>query len=124
MSRTWRITVGVIAVLGIASTPVIWLLDGPGAGQLVGATVQAGTGVTAALWAWRQGRTGPAPTTPAPVSDTATDTGEARATGGGSARTGVRRPRAAGNGTARAARTGDATADGKGSSASTGVDYS
>ncbi|MCX4769882.1 hypothetical protein OG493_09330 [Streptomyces sp. NBC_01285] len=124
MSRTWRITVGVIAALGIASTPVVWLLDGPGAGQFIGATVQAGTGIAAAFWTWRQGRSGPDPVTATPLSDTAIDTGEAKATSGGSARTGVRRPRAAGDGTARAVRTGDATADGRGSSASTGIDYS
>lgn len=56
--------------------------------------------------------------------DTASDTGSSRATGGGTASTGVVRPGGDGNGTATAQHTGDATADGADSRASTGVDYS
>jgi hypothetical protein len=56
--------------------------------------------------------------------DVAADTGHARATAGGRASTGVVRPGGAGSGSATAERTGDATADGTGSRASTGVDYS
>ncbi|MGW7637451.1 hypothetical protein [Streptomyces decoyicus] len=44
-------------------------------------------------------------------------------TGGGAAHTGVRRPGGAGTESAKAERTGDATADGPGSSAVTGIDY-
>lgn len=56
--------------------------------------------------------------------DFARYTGVAKATGGGSASTGVVRPGGAGLGSATAESTGDATADGVGSKASTGVDYS
>jgi hypothetical protein len=50
------------------------------------------------------------------------DTGKAKATGGATATTGIRRPAGSGAGTAE--RTGDATADGPGSKANTGIDYS
>lgn len=33
------------------STPLIWLLDGPDGGQLVGASVQAAVGIVALVWA-------------------------------------------------------------------------
>ncbi|MGW2464482.1 hypothetical protein ACWC2M_36710 [Streptomyces sp. NPDC001761] len=56
--------------------------------------------------------------------DIARYTGAANASGGGSASTGVVRPGGAGGGSATAEHTGDATADGTGSKASTGVDYS
>lgn len=56
--------------------------------------------------------------------DTAVDTGTGRATDGGKASTGVVRPKGAGSGSATARNTGDAVADGTGSRASTGVDYS
>ncbi|MDF3301764.1 hypothetical protein [Streptomyces tropicalis] len=56
--------------------------------------------------------------------DIASDTGAGRATGGGTASTGVVRPGGAGSGSATVQHTGDATADGTGSRASTGVDYS
>ncbi|WP_250399921.1 hypothetical protein [Streptomyces cellostaticus] len=56
--------------------------------------------------------------------DTAADTGSSLATGGGTASTGVVRPGGAGSGSATAQHTGDAIADGVGSKASTGVDYS
>ncbi|MYS87854.1 hypothetical protein [Embleya scabrispora] len=117
MSNGWRIAVLVAAVVVVASTPVIWLLDGPDAGQLIGASVQAATGVAALAWAYLQGADARA------ARDSAVDTGDARATGGGEAHTGVRRRGGAGGGRASAERTGDATADGPGSSAGTGVDY-
>jgi hypothetical protein len=56
--------------------------------------------------------------------DIARYTGTAKASGGGSASTGVVRPGGSGDGSATAEHTGDATADGDGSKASTGVDYS
>ncbi|MFF4402645.1 hypothetical protein [Streptomyces sp. NPDC001480] len=56
--------------------------------------------------------------------DIAADTGSSWAMGGGTASTGVVRPGGAGSGSAAAQHTGDATADGAGSRASTGVDYS
>ncbi|MFC9326040.1 hypothetical protein [Kitasatospora sp. NPDC057015] len=121
MSRGWIVAVIVVAVAGIASTPVFWLMDGPDTGQLVGASVQGAVGVAAFVWAVLQHRataSGPGPLY------SATDTGAAAATGGGVARTGVRHPGSSGGGGARAERTGNATADGQGSTASTGVDHS
>lgn len=56
--------------------------------------------------------------------DIARYTGAAKASGGGSASTGVVRPGGTGDGSATAEHTGEATADGAGSRASTGVDYS
>jgi hypothetical protein len=119
VSRGWKITVVVAAVAGIVSTPLFWLLDSPDTGQLVGASVQAATGVVALVWALIQRQSAPAPG----PADVAVDTGTAEATGGGAAHTGVRRPGGTGTGSAKAERTGDATADGPGSSAGTGVDY-
>nr|WP_234008820.1 hypothetical protein [Streptomyces sp. Mg1] len=116
MSQGWKITVIVLAAVSVLSTPLIWLLDGPGAGQLAGATVQAAAGIAALVWALFQhpeNRT----------DDTATQTGRARASAGGTATTGVKRSGGRGRGTANAEGTGDATADGDGSSAVTGIDY-
>nr|WP_245237348.1 hypothetical protein [Streptomyces iakyrus] len=93
---------------------MVWLLSGAGTGELVGASLQVGTGVAALAWAWLQPR----------QADSATDTGRANASGGGSAHTGIRRPGGAGTGSARVDRTGDAASDGSGSSAGTGIDYS
>ncbi|MQS38659.1 hypothetical protein FFZ77_24640 [Streptomyces katsurahamanus] len=104
----------VVGVACIAGTPMVWLLNSPGTGELVGVSLQVGTGVAALVWAWLQPRQG----------DSAMDTGKAEASGGGSVHTGIRRPGGAGTGSARADRTGDATADGSGSSAGTGIDYS
>jgi hypothetical protein len=36
-----------LAVAGVASTPLVWLLDGPSAGQMAGACVQAAVGIGA-----------------------------------------------------------------------------
>lgn len=51
MSQGWKITVIVLAVAGVVSTPLVWLLDGPDAGQLTGACVQAAAGIAALVWA-------------------------------------------------------------------------
>lgn len=114
MTRQWKIVLIVVGVACIAATPVVWLLNGPGIGELVGASLQVGAGVAALVWAWLQPRQG----------DSAIHTGQANASGGGSAHTGIRRPGGAGTGSAQVNRTGEATADGPGSSASTGIDYS
>lgn len=109
----------VAAAVLTASTPFFWLLDTPDTGQLVAASVQGATGIAALVWALMQ-----SPATPQQAGIVVADTGKAKATGGGRASTGVRRPHDAGSGPVRAERTGDATADGPGSDASTGVDYS
>ncbi|MFJ9871333.1 hypothetical protein [Streptomyces sp. NPDC101165] len=116
MSRPRKITVLVAAVVLTVSTPFFWLLDNPDTGQLVAASVQGATGIAALVWALMQSPVNPE------AGVAAIDTGKARATGGGQASTGVRRPREAGSGPVRAERTGDATADGPGSNASTGID--
>ncbi|WP_329560211.1 hypothetical protein OG711_22765 [Streptomyces uncialis] len=116
MTRAWKVTVIVLGAAGVVSTPLIWLLDGPGAGQLVGASVQAGAGVMALVWALFQ-RSGDGP------DDSATRTGTADASGGGTAVTGIRRPQGRGGRAAKAEDTGNATASGAGSSAVTGIDY-
>jgi hypothetical protein len=121
VSRGWKSTVVVVALAGIVSTPLFWLLNSPDTGQLVGASAQGAVAIGALVWALFQlPSTGQAQ---GPV-DVAVATGKAEATGGGRAGTGVRRPAGAGSGSATAERTGDATADGTGSSASTGIDYS
>ncbi|MER8046430.1 hypothetical protein [Streptomyces sp. NPDC094032] len=40
----------VVAVAGIISTPLVWLLNSPDTGQLVGASVQAAAGIAALVW--------------------------------------------------------------------------
>nr|WP_232544476.1 hypothetical protein [Streptomyces buecherae] len=105
----------VAAVLVIISTPAFWLLDGPDTGQLVGASVQAATGVSTLVWAWIQSA--------AEARDSAARTGRAEASGGGRAHTGIRRRGAGGSGAARVQQSGDAVAHGQGSSAGTGIDY-
>lgn len=121
MSRIWKIAIIMTAGVGIVSTPLIWLLDNPNTGQLVGASVQAATGIVALVWALVA--RSPVPSASVGPVDVAVDTGYAEGTSGGAAHTGVRRPGGTGRGSARAERTGDATAQGTGSSASTGVDY-
>ncbi|MFF7251524.1 hypothetical protein ACFZBU_47635 [Embleya sp. NPDC008237] len=121
MSQGWKITVVVIAGLVIVSTPLLWLLDGPDTGQIVGASVQGATGVGALLWALL--RQQPTPPAPPPGNEEVVDTGSAEATGGGDAHTGIKGPAGAGGGSARAERTGRAVADGPGSSAGTGIDH-
>lgn len=124
MSRGWKITVMVVAAVGVVSTPLLWLLDNPDTGQLVGASVQAATGIAALVWALLQRPPAPAPAPVPGPADLAVNTGNADGTDGGTAHTGVRRPGGAGTGSAKAERTGDATAQGPGSSAGTGIDYS
>jgi hypothetical protein len=118
VSRRRKITVVVGAVVLTVSTPFFWLLDSPDTGQLVAASVQGATGIAALVWALLQSSATPQP------GVAVLDTGKAKATGGGRASTGVRRPQDAGSGTIRVDRTGDATAEGPDSSANTGVDYS
>lgn len=120
MAAGVKFTVIVVAVLGIVSTPLFWLLDGPGAGQLAAAAVQAATAIAALVWAVLHRPAGP----DRGPEDAVVDTGKAQATGGGRASTGVRRPGGAGSGSARVERTGDASAEGSGSTSTTGVDYS
>ncbi|MFH9414663.1 hypothetical protein [Streptomyces rochei] len=110
MSRTWKITVVVLAVLGVLSTPLVWLLGSPGAGQLAGATVQAAVGIAALVWALFQR---PSPSGP---TDQATRTGNA-SRGGVS---GIRRPGGRGRGSATVERTGEAS----GENSVSGIDYS
>ncbi|WKV76527.1 hypothetical protein AW27_033750 (plasmid) [Streptomyces sp. PCS3-D2] len=117
MTRGWKITV---AVAGIVSTPLLWLLNSPDTGQLVGASVQATVAIAALVWALFQqpflGRG-------QGLVDMAVGSGKAEVIGGGRARTGVRRPAGEGSGSATAERTGNARAEGPGSEASTGVEY-
>ncbi|MFE6698675.1 hypothetical protein [[Kitasatospora] papulosa] len=117
MSQGWKITVIVLAAAGVLSTPLIWLLNSPNAGQLTGASIQAAVGIAALVWALFQ----PAGTR---TDDTAVGTGQARASSGGTAVTGVRRPKGRGSGSAKAETTGNASAAGNDSSAISGIDYS
>jgi hypothetical protein len=50
VSQGWKITVMVAATVGVVSTPLVWLLDSPDTGQLVGASVQAAFGIAALVW--------------------------------------------------------------------------
>jgi len=117
MSQRRKITVIVLAAVGVVSTPLIWLLNSPDAGQLAGASVQAAVGIATLVWAWFQqsgNRT----------DDMAMRTGAAEASDGGTAVTGIRRPQGRGSGSAKAERTGNSTAAGGGSSnAVSGIDY-
>ncbi|MFD8005632.1 hypothetical protein [Streptomyces mirabilis] len=116
MSQGWKITVIVLAAAGVVSTPLIWLLDSPDAGQLAGASVQAAVGIAALVWALFQhpgNRT----------DDTAVRTGHAQASRGGRAVSGIGRPQGRGSGSAKAEKTGNATAGGDGSNAVSGIDY-
>ncbi|MFB6626326.1 hypothetical protein ACFCWD_19010 [Streptomyces sp. NPDC056374] len=116
MSQGWKYTVIVLAAVGVVSTPLIWLLNSPDAGQLTGASVQAAAGIAALVWALLQ--------RPATRSDdVVVRTGQAQADGGGTAVSGIKRPQGQGGGSAKAERTGSATADGGGSAVS-GIDYS
>ncbi|GAB2745657.1 hypothetical protein GCM10027072_47310 [Streptomyces bullii] len=113
-----------VAVLVIVSTPLVWLLGNPDAGQLVGASVQAATGVAALVWALIQRESaGSGSALRSRDRNVAVATGRAEAEDGATASTGVRRPTGAPGGSARAKRTGDAVARGEGSRASTGVDF-
>ncbi|MDI5967027.1 hypothetical protein [Streptantibioticus silvisoli] len=116
MPQARKITIIAAAVAGILSTPLIWLLNSPGAGELVAASVQGAVAIAALIWAlFQQPAPAPAPAAPAGPDDRATRTGEADHGGN----TGIRRPGGHGNGSAKAHRTGRAS--GKGSN--TGIDY-
>ncbi|MFD3622555.1 hypothetical protein ACFWWT_46975 [Streptomyces sp. NPDC058676] len=117
MSQGWKITIIVLAAAGVVSTPLIWLLDSPDAGQLAGASIQAAVAISALVWALFQ-------RPESPTDDVAVRTGQARASGGGTAVAGIKRPQGQGSGSARVERTGNATADGDGSNAISGIDYS
>jgi hypothetical protein len=119
VSQRWKIPTLVAGGALVVATPLFWVLGDPDTGQLVAACVQGLTGVAAVVLALFAS---PAASEPG-TADTAVGTGRARAVAGGSASTGIRRPRGAGSGSARAEQTGDATADGPGSSANTGIDY-
>ncbi|MFF7074514.1 hypothetical protein [Streptomyces pseudovenezuelae] len=110
MSQAWKITVIGLAVVSVLSTPLIWLLDSPGAGQLAGATVQAAVGIAALVWALFQ-----RPPTAGPT-DKAVRTG--KTSRGGTS--GIRRPGGRGRGSATAERTGEAS----GENSVSGIDYS
>ncbi|NUH42912.1 hypothetical protein HUF15_40555 [Streptomyces samsunensis] len=113
MSRSWKITVVALAVVGVASTPVVWLLDGPDAGQMAGACIQGAVGIAALVWALFQPAPGSAPAV-------AIRTGRARAESGGRAVSGIRRRRRDAPATVRDS--GNATATGQGSSAISGIE--
>ncbi|MCK7627774.1 hypothetical protein MUU72_32565 [Streptomyces sp. RS10V-4] len=117
MAHGWKIMIIVLAAAGVVSTPLFWLLDSPDAGQLAGASIQAAVGIIAFVWALFQ-------PSGHRTDDTAVSTGEAHAKSGGTAVTGVKRPQGRGSGSAKAERTGKATATGDGSNAVTGIDYS
>lgn len=110
MTQGRKIAVIVLAALGVVSTPLIWLLDSPGAGQLAGASIQVAVGVAALVWALFQRLPSAGP------ADRAIRTGEAN--GGGL--TGIKRPSGRGHGSATAERTGKAS----GKNSVTGIDYS
>ncbi|MFE2381102.1 hypothetical protein [Streptomyces misionensis] len=110
MTQGWKITVIVLAAVGVVSTPLIWLLNSPSAGELVGASIQAAVGIAALVWAMFQH------SSPAGPTDKARRTG--KASGGGV--TGIRRPGGRGRGAATAERTGEAS----GTNSVSGIDYS
>ncbi|URM89215.1 hypothetical protein LUW75_03425 [Streptomyces sp. MRC013] len=113
VARGWKVAVVVLAVAGVVSTPVVWLLDGPGAGQVAGASVQAAVAIAALVWAMFQ-----------PGGDraeaTVTGSGPAEATDGARSVTGLLRR--AGRGPARVENSGPATARDAGSSAVSGIE--
>lgn len=117
MSLGWKIVAVTLGAAVVASAPFAWLLSGPDTGQLIAATVQILLGLAAVLVPWFL-------PSPAGSTDQVEDSGEAKATNGGSAGTGIRRQRgAAGGGSGTVRRSGPATADGPGSRAYTGIEY-
>jgi hypothetical protein len=110
VSQGWKITVIVLAAVGVVSTPLVWLLDGPDTGQLAGASIQAAVGIAALVWALFQHPSSSGPT------DRTSKTG--KASGGGVS--GIRRPGGRGRGSATARRTGEAS----GKNSVSGIDYS
>jgi hypothetical protein len=67
MPPKWRAVLIVVAVAGIVSTPLFWLLNNPDTGQLVAASVQGLVAIAAFVWVLMQP---PAPT-PAPPAGSA-----------------------------------------------------
>ncbi|MDQ1033176.1 hypothetical protein QF035_010758 [Streptomyces umbrinus] len=116
MSNPWKVTIIIVAAVAILSTPAVWLLSSPDAGQLAGATIQAAVGIVALIWALFQRPDNHA-------DNVVVGTGQAEASGGGTAVTGIRHRRES-SGSAKAEQTGNATASGDGSSAVSGIDYS
>ncbi|MFE5894782.1 hypothetical protein ACFQ6E_38415 [Streptomyces sp. NPDC056462] len=116
MSHGWKVTVIVVAVAAMVSTPLVWLMNGPDGGQFIGASVQAAVGIVALLWAILQHPQ-------RQPQDRVSQTGVAHAEDGGTAHTGIKRPGGRGRGAATARRTGKATARGRHSSAGTGIDH-
>jgi len=119
MSQGWKIILIVLGLIIALSTPLIWLLDDPGTGAVVSASVQAAVGVGSLLCALLI----PGGTQHG-TEDEAERTGTADAQDGGRAVTGIKRPQGRGKGSATSKDTGDGTATGDGSSAVTGIDYS
>ncbi|QIY58339.1 hypothetical protein HEP86_32365 [Streptomyces sp. RPA4-5] len=117
MSQGRKVVIILVAVAGVVSTPLFWLLNGPNTGQLVGASIQGAASIAALLWAAFAGGT---PRSGA--RDRAERTGDAVATRGGQAVSGVIRP-AGGNGSATAQNTGAARADGAGSEGVSGTKH-
>ncbi|MEV5238534.1 hypothetical protein AB0K89_05400 [Streptomyces cinnamoneus] len=117
MSHRWKITVIVVAVAAIVSTPLVWLLGSPNAGQLAGASIQAATGIAALLWAVLA-----SPPAPAPARDVVRRTGAAEAKDGGLAVAGIKHPEGSGGTSALVEDMGPSTAHGQGSSAVSGVE--
>lgn len=118
MPHGWRLAVAIAAAAAILATPLVWLLGSRGTGEIVGASIQAGTGVATLAWALLSSGSG------GQQRDEAVGTGEVHATNGGRAHSGLRRPGGGGTIGARVKNTGKATADGSGSNASSGIDYS
>jgi hypothetical protein len=117
MSQGRKITVILLAAIGVVSTPLIWLLDSPDTGQLAGASIQAAVGIATLIWALFQRPDNC-------TDDVAIQTGQADSSDGGTAVAGIKRPQGQGSGSTKAERTGNATASGDGSSAVSGIDYS
>ncbi|MGK5533272.1 hypothetical protein [Streptomyces sp. URMC 129] len=120
MTPARRVAIGTTALAAIATTPLFWLLDGPDSAQVAAACLQAATGVAALAYALFH-RPSPAAPPPAPAPAAAIEvigTGNAVATAGGTAVTGLTGP--VGSGGARVENTGDAEAHGPGSNATTG----
>ncbi|MEU5397744.1 hypothetical protein ABZ348_00390 [Streptomyces sp. NPDC005963] len=121
MSKTVKVAIMACAGAAIASTPLYWLLDGPGSGRLVAASVQGATGVVTLAWSLL---TTPGTAEPPPVTkvvDVVTDTGSASASAGGTAVSGGLKGSGAGSVSIRVRNSGDATAEGPGSLACSGV---
>jgi hypothetical protein len=121
VARGRKIVLAAGAVVLAVASPLAYTLAPVGVGNVVSASVIAGTAAAAlavTLWSGRAGD--PEPGDNAAGDGAAVSTGRARATSGGQANTGVRRRDVAEAGWAE--RTGDATARGLGSRANTGVE--